>query len=49
MLTRDLFMEKLSDLEQDYCDFLVTHFAQWDVRAQEKIDLPNTTMLVGWK
>ena len=33
MLTRDLVMEKLRDLEQDYCDFLVTHFAQWDVWA----------------
>jgi len=33
MLTRDLVMEKLRDLEQDYCDFLVTHFAEWDVWA----------------
>jgi hypothetical protein len=33
MLTRDLVMEKLKDLEQDYCDFMVTHFAQWDVWA----------------
>jgi hypothetical protein len=26
-------MEKLKDLEQEYCDFMVTHFAQWDVWA----------------
>lgn len=33
MLTRDLVMEKLTDLEQNYCDFMVTHFAEWDVWA----------------
>ncbi len=33
MLTRDLVMEKLRVLETEYCDFMVTHFTQWDVRA----------------
>jgi hypothetical protein len=26
-------MEKLRDLEQGYCDFMATHFAQWDLWA----------------
>ena len=33
MLTRDLVTEKLKDLEQSYCDFMVKHFAEWDVWA----------------
>jgi len=33
MLTRDLVTEKLKDLEESYCDFMVKHFAQWDVWA----------------
>ncbi len=33
MLTRDLVTAKLKDLEESYCDFIVKHFAQWDVWA----------------
>ena len=33
MLTRDLVVEKLKDLEESYCNFMVQHFAQWDVWA----------------
>jgi hypothetical protein len=33
MITQEMIKEKVSDLEEKYVDFMVTHFAQWKVFA----------------
>ena len=34
MLTEELIKEKLADLEQEYVDYLIDHFAEWEVWAK---------------
>ena len=34
MLTEELIKEKLADLEQEYVDYLIGHFAEWEVWAK---------------
>jgi hypothetical protein len=34
MLTKEMIKEKVADLEKEYVDFMVGHFAEWEVWAQ---------------
>ena len=34
MLTEELIKEKLADLEQEYVDYLIDHFEEWEVWAK---------------
>ena len=34
MLTQEMIKEKVADLEKEYVDFMVSHFAEWDIWAQ---------------
>ncbi len=34
MLTEELVKEKLADLEQEYVDYLIDHFAEWETWAK---------------
>jgi len=41
MLTKELLKEKLSDLEEEYCEHIVKHFGEWEVWAEVSQKVAN--------